>query len=376
MAAVVHEYCGGLDFLLEELKQIEKQEEEARNWTGDPLDRIGGNWTGLKKASYDDRCDKKLILAAVNQHWGAMEYALEDTCDDREILNVALSQHGAALQFASEALRADRELATKAVSQSPSALEFVSDELRDDIELVQLAVAKNGRTLRHASERLRDDRDLVLSAIAHQGNAIRFASERLKRDHDTVLAAVTNQWQAIELVPEEPRADREIIMTALRQNSETLLHTSKELLKDPDFVKEAVKLSGGLALQCADPSLQCDENFLEELMDELGPVRSKDIYILRITMLSGRSCVVVVDFHVIDRRHVGSLNKAHVLQTCGPMLDLNPSDICRTDLLFDQTKVESREEVRHWTGVEPGIVNEFTLVLQTVVAQLLPIPMG
>eukprot|EP00971_Amphidinium_carterae_P181387 3598467-Amphidinium_carterae.1 len=84
------------------------------------------------------------------------------------------------------------------------------------------------------------------------------AAESCSSDRGIVLAAVQQNGKALEFAAESCKNDREIVLTAVEQNWEALEFASDALLEDTSFAADA----------------------------------KKDVYILRISLMSGRSTCV------------------------------------------------------------------------------------
>ena len=85
------------------------------------------------------------------------------------------------------------------------------EELTADWDFMTEAVSKNGLALQFASEELRSDRDIVTTAVSISGRALEHASEELRCDRNIVMTAVSTSWQALQYAPEDLRSDSEIL---------------------------------------------------------------------------------------------------------------------------------------------------------------------
>ena len=212
---------------------------------------------------------------------------------DRNFMMAAVREYWLSIAYASEELRSDRELMMIAVSQSGYALIDASEALRSDRDVVMTAVSKNGAALEHASEELRSDRDLMMLAVSQDGSALRFASEELRSDRDVVMAAASNEWRALQFASEELRSDADIIAST---------------------------------------------NFGSPQPEAL---------VLKATLLSGRSCTLVVHL----RRRLDT-----ILRVCGASLGLEAAAGSKL-ITSDGTTLSSLREL------QPAMLNEVTLVL-------------
>ena len=247
----------------------------------------------LAGAPEEVKADRDFMTAAVRKYWLYIAYASEELRSDRELMMIAVSQSGSALEHASEELRSDREVVMTAVSKNGAALQYASEELRSDRELVIIAVSQNGYALEHASEELRSDRDLVMTAVSKHGSALRCASEELRSDRDIVMAAASNSWRALQYASEDLRSDADIIAST-----------------------------------------------------KFGS-RRPEALVLKATLLSGRSCTLVVPLpHRLE----------DILRNCGASLGLEVAAGSKL-ISSDGTTLSSLREL------QPAMLNEVTLVL-------------
>ena len=205
-----------------------------------------------------------------------------------------VSKSGWALQYASEELRGDREVVMTAVSRTGWALRFTSEELRGDREIVMKAVSQFGWALEYASEELRGDREIVMTTVSHVSLCLQFASEELRGNREIVMKAVSKQGHSLAHATEELRGDREIVRKAMSQTE--------------------------FALQYATEKLKGDHEFLEVA------VQSTHLVVVKVRLLSGRCCTLIVPGPVCSSRRV--------LPECARLLDLDRDHVAATGTLL------------------------------------------
>eukprot|EP00971_Amphidinium_carterae_P041499 814841-Amphidinium_carterae.1 len=115
-------------------------------------------------------------------------------------------------------------------------------------------------SLEFAAEELQGDREIVLVAVQDDGHALQYATEALRGDHKIVLAAVQKDGGALRYATEAVRADPEIVQAAVQEYEFAFRFAADCLLEDANFATEANRY-----------------------------------YLLKLTMLSGRSTVVAAD---------------------------------------------------------------------------------
>ena len=197
--------------------------------------------------------------------------APEELKADRDFMTEAVSKNGLALEFASEDLRSDCDLVLTAMgwsTWSAHSLKHASEELRADGKFMMRAVRKlGGETLEHASEELRSEREFIMTAVSIDWVALAFASGGLASDRDIVMTAVSSYWGALEFASEELRSDRNLVMTAVSQCWKALRYAAEELRSDSEILASTNFGSPPEAL------------------------------VLKATLLSGRSCTLLVPEH-------------------------------------------------------------------------------
>merc|ERR1711920_298381 len=100
-------------------------------------------------------------------------------------------------------------------NQDGTALEFAGQELRSDPEIVLLAIEQHGEALQYAlGQRCCLDRDLVLAAVRRSSSALRLAHFGLLKERDFVLDAVKANGDALHYVPACFRGDKELALAA------------------------------------------------------------------------------------------------------------------------------------------------------------------
>eukprot|EP00971_Amphidinium_carterae_P119864 2374055-Amphidinium_carterae.1 len=136
------------------------------------------------------------------------------------------------------------------------------------------------------------------------GMALMYATEARKADREVVQAAAQQNGHALKLASEALRADREIVLIAVRKKGMALQHTTEALKADREVAQAAVQHDNG-ALQYAADCLLEERTFATEA--------KRQFYLLKLTMLSGRSTVVAAS---------GYTNVGSVLDVCRERLGL------------------------------------------------------
>jgi len=231
----------------------------------------------LQFASYTDKRDKEVCMAAVTQNGLSLEYA---KYRDNEIIKTAIAQNWKASTFVPNCLE-DPEVLMLIVKQSLSAirsvkkqidvadydtilrlaqangniLEYIPKHFQSDPDITYEAVKQSWKALRYASVECKDNKKIVLSAVKQSGSALRYASTRLKRNREVVSVAVKQDGGSLMYVADELRCDRDIILTAVKQMGSVLEFASDSLKDDQEVVFTAMSVDKR-ALKHASMSLQ------------------------------------------------------------------------------------------------------------------------
>mmetsp|Transcript_63368 Transcript_63368/g.117861 ORF Transcript_63368/g.117861 Transcript_63368/m.117861 type:complete len:232 (+) Transcript_63368:30-725(+) len=152
------------------------------------------------------------------------------------------------------------------------------------------AVQRDGSYLRFATQ-CRGDREIVLAAVRQYGWALQFADEECQNDREIVLAAVQMHWAALLFAAETQRGDREIVLTAVQENWRALQHAADRCRNDRDLVLIAMEQDAMSFVYAGDALLE-DRTFATDIR--------RQFYLLRITLLSGRSTIVASPTHRVE----------------------------------------------------------------------------
>mmetsp|Transcript_29919 Transcript_29919/g.69602 ORF Transcript_29919/g.69602 Transcript_29919/m.69602 type:complete len:281 (+) Transcript_29919:233-1075(+) len=257
---------------------------------------------------------QEIAVAAASATGGwSLQYLPAECTDSCEVVFAAVSSNGEALQYASAALLNDRKVVLAAVAQNPVSLRHASQTLRADKEVVMLAVRQNGLTLEYADESLQHDVEIVSAAVCQSGLALQCASEELRSDHNIVLAAAANDLRALQYASEALLLDACLVDTVVDRHQKTCC--SKALL-------------------------------------------------LKVALLSGRSCLVVIEADEPLLRF--EPHKQVLLEKCAPRLGLELEQVAAAKLILGSTEIpdDLRVGIFDWPGLEIGRVNELHLILQ------------
>lgn len=124
-------------------------------------------------------------------------------------------------------------------------LENDSEEQRKDRNHVLAAVKQDGRGLQYAAPELRGNKEIVLAATTKLGRCFKWASNELKSDREFVLQVMKQDansgWWAFEYASDDVRGDAEVALAAISQNGMAMTKCMPKLLRDGQFLFEAVK---------------------------------------------------------------------------------------------------------------------------------------
>ena len=221
--------------------------------------------------------------------------------------------------------------------------------LRSDYTLVMTAVRDSGLALRLASDDLRNNREIVKAAVAGNGAALQFASSALRADRDIVMEAVCINSDALEAAAPELRDDAGIVMAAINNSAHALQHASDRIRTDAEMVMAAVSKDGWVCRYASD-ELLADEGFVQTAVPYFHPTQ----FLIRATLLSGRSCILLIDTDR-DTRHRDLL-----IDRCVAKLGLG-EDERSINLLLGETPVP--HILADWHELVHGAINELSLVV-------------
>jgi len=187
--------------------------------------------------------------------------------------------------------------------------------------VVLAAVSDDGAALQYAHPALQADREVVLTAVVRNGSALRYAEESLRADPEVVLAAVLQQHFAFQYAHESLRGDVNFLGKVLSMEPVALKFAALQGLSD-----EALSL---LASQ------------------------TTTWLVLKISLLSGRSCVVTcrVQRHVCD-----------VMSQCRRLLDLESGQAEQQKLVSQGHVLEAGVPLSEAEAISVGKLNHLVLI--------------
>jgi len=247
----------------------------------------------------------------------------------KQMLLQRLAEEGIdAFWAAADELKQDREVLVAAASMDGAALACAPEELREDRELVLMAVRVHGEALEHAALPLASDREVALAAVSSAGGALQFVGEALRNDRDLVMAAVAQDGWALAFASLELRCEREVVLAAIANKPEALQEAGDIILQDVDFAPEA----------------------------------RRSIYFLRITILSGRSCIVSMDG--VKNEESGCNACAFVILESCEKLGLQYTGM--EALVHGDQVVPLHMDICDWPGSpQRGVLMDYQLVMPT-----------
>mmetsp|Transcript_33383 Transcript_33383/g.74409 ORF Transcript_33383/g.74409 Transcript_33383/m.74409 type:complete len:293 (+) Transcript_33383:140-1018(+) len=278
-------------------------------------------------AAAEDACcitRKALSEKVFKHHSGAAELLDEIVCCERQGGKSPSASFVPLRQVSAAAPYHDRNFVLKATAQNGHALAFAAEDFRMDVEIVTTAVTQCGEALQYASQELRGNRAMVTVAVSQSGPSLQYASLQLQSDEEIVKLAVAQNGSALEFASDALRADPEIVLLAESTYGRALEHAAEALLYDEEFMH------------------RCQHTYI----------------ILKVAMLSGRSCIIAVD------SRGGADDKQMVLDRCADKLGLNWSQRYGADLLLG-TEPAPHLPIAKWPGLIPRQVNVLQLVSTT-----------
>ena len=235
----------------------------------------------LERATKEIRDSFDVVNAAVSSTSNeVLRFASDRLRANHDIAKAAVTTYGDNLRYAATKFKNDKTLALIAVSREDfgNCLAFVSERLQNDRDVVLAAVKQpyyddedETDPLRHASPELRADREIVLAAVAHSTGALEVASATLRGDHEVAERAVIDDFHALRWASDELRADPEFLLNMMKariangpkssrwEDCDAFECISESLLADASFMRSAVAIMGGGALEYAPEELLSDK---------------------------------------------------------------------------------------------------------------------
>eukprot|EP00403_Amphidinium_massartii_P011330 CAMPEP_0178427262 /NCGR_PEP_ID=MMETSP0689_2-20121128/29654_1 /TAXON_ID=160604 /ORGANISM="Amphidinium massartii, Strain CS-259" /LENGTH=254 /DNA_ID=CAMNT_0020048963 /DNA_START=12 /DNA_END=773 /DNA_ORIENTATION=- len=234
-----------------------------------------------------------------------------------------------------------------------------SQELCADPTFMVEAVSQNWENVAQASSALLGDQDFMFQAV-HFGSwqVMKYASEELRGDYDFMAKVLEeHSFAALIFASEVLRGNIEFMLQALKENSLAAELATTTLRGNREFMRHVVTLEP-TQLSVASDQLLEDESFLDEIAEHI-----QKLLILKVTLLSGRSCVVVWPQ---DDEDLMQHTREVLLSKVADKLQLSPIHVAQAELLLgmrpvmwpDLEQAELLLGMRPvmWPDLEPGRV--------------------
>lgn len=162
---------------------------------------------------------------------------------------------GLRLAFAPHHIRCDRQVVLAAVQNTGLALQYAGDELRCDKEVVLAAVQNDGMALPYAHPSLKEDRQVLKAALKQAGASLQYAPRHLQSDLEIVLIAIHSDPLVAEQVQPELQTHPEVLSALKREPTQRLKPAGTAVMAD--VPKRGLDSGGWIALLLACPAAVC-----------------------------------------------------------------------------------------------------------------------
>jgi hypothetical protein len=192
------------------------------------------------------KINRSIVISAINNLKNSYDEILESLPSemrcDKEVVLLAVNKNGYNLKYADYLLKIDSEVVLSAVKNYGDSLEFADDLIKDNTEIVTQAVkSKNYQALKYASERLKNDREIVKLAIKSSSENLKYSSIILRKDFELCLQAVKYDYRAFEHVSDFLKNDLDFVIESLDVNHQVSRYFSEEMK-----IKPAIKRKLGV----------------------------------------------------------------------------------------------------------------------------------
>ncbi|KAF0975367.1 hypothetical protein FDP41_005361 [Naegleria fowleri] len=148
---------------------------------------------------------------------------------------------------------------------------FFPVEFMNDKEFILNHIKKYGYGFGFMASKLRQDRNFVLQAAQLEGGVLNYYKEDSLNDKEVVLEALkTKKGFSLESASPELLKDNNFVMEAIRLNEKSVWYASEKLWKDRELVFEAIK-QNKKALQWVSHTLRDDKEFVLKALQLLYP---------------------------------------------------------------------------------------------------------
>ena len=192
------------------------------------------------KENYFD--DKKMIIEATKKNMDILRYVDKALLKDKDVLNAALKSERVNYKIFEQFDTAfsDKKIALKLMKKAPQLYEKLNDELKQDDEIINYA-KEYEYNIRYFPQRYKEDAEFVFSVLGKKINTEWILKDYYKTECD-------EEKTRVPLFSEKLLNNKEFMlkMCAIdpgsHNSNELHMLSDKELLKDPDYLKEVINI--------------------------------------------------------------------------------------------------------------------------------------
>ena len=230
--------------------KIENLSEKLRDNKTIILNSLKSDFLKISDVNSLFKKDKEIVLKAVKLWGNNLEYADSTLRSDKEVVLAAVKSYGKSLEYASDSLKSDKEVVLVAVKSYGKALEFAGVSMKSDKEIVLAAVRSEGEALKYVDDLLKSDKEIILAALKSYGWKLSYSNlfkyttdESLLKDRNFILEAIKLNPHILKYAIEAFKSDREIVLETIKEDYRAFQYCSEFLHTDQDFICEAYKIN-------------------------------------------------------------------------------------------------------------------------------------
>jgi uncharacterized protein (TIGR02145 family) len=165
----------------------------------------------------------------------------------------------------------NEELLLYAIKYDAQYFKKASQDQQQNLNFITKALKNNGKVMQFLQADIKRNKEFAIIAVQNNAEAHQFIDESLKNDLEIAKVAVTNNQDAFNYLPKHLQTNHEIALIALNTNRDNWFELDNNLINDPTFLVDAVKIYGAF-LQFVEIDFLKHHNIIFNAIKQLSEV--------------------------------------------------------------------------------------------------------
>jgi uncharacterized protein (TIGR02145 family) len=165
----------------------------------------------------------------------------------------------------------NEELLLYAIKYDAQYFKKASQDQQQNLNFITKALKNNGKVMQFLQADIKSNKEFAIIAVQNNAEAHQFIDESLNNDLEIAKVAVTNNQYALNYLPKHLQTNHEIALIALNTNRDNWFKLDNNLINDPTFLVDAVKIYGAF-LQFVEIDFLKHHNIIFNAIKQLSEV--------------------------------------------------------------------------------------------------------